>query len=252
MSDFLSPTAWALVFLLLSALVLIVLTILHRRREENPHLRQIPAFKDLQDELGRAAESGRPLHIALGSGGLSSENSISSLAGLQVLEGLVDAAVSYDVAPIITVGDATLLPLAQDVLRRAYERRQIAEFYDASQVRFVAPSSLAYSAGAIPVGAPEDATANILAGAFGSEVSLIADMSDRRSKPKMAAVDTAQATGALYAAVDRLAVGEELYAAGAQITEKKEYITSLISEDILRFILALAILGTAVLALIGS
>ncbi len=251
MNDILSPTAWALFFLLLSALVMIALTILHRRREA-PETRDIPAFKDLQEQLGRAAESGRPLHIALGNGALGSEDTVSSLAGLHVLEGLIDAAIAYDVAPVITVGDPTLLPLAQDVVRRAYERSQIPEFYDASLVRFVAPSSLAYSAGAIPVGAPERVTADVVVGTFGAEASLIADTSDWRNRPKTAAVDAVQAIGALYPATDHLAVGEELYASGAQLTEKKRFVTSLITEDILRFVLALAILGTAALALIGS
>jgi hypothetical protein len=251
MSDVLSPTAWALFFLLLSALVLIALTILHRRREV-PQARDIPALKDLQEQLGRAAESGRPLHIALGNGALGSEDTVSSLAGLQVLKGLIDAAISYDVAPVVTVGDPTLLPLAQDVLRRAYERSQIPEFYDASQVRFVAPSSLAYSAGAIPVGAPERVTADVVVGTFGAEASLTADTSDWGDRPTTAAVDATQAIGALYPATDRLAVGEELYAAGTQLTKKKKYVTSLITEDILRFVLALVILGAAALALMGS
>ncbi len=252
MNDLLDPTAWAVVFLLLSALVLAVLTILYRRRETGPGVREIAAFKDLQDELGRAAERGQPLHIALGNGALGSGNTVSSLAGLQVLEGLIDAAISYDVAPIITLGDPTLLPLAQDVMRRAYERNQIPESYDSSQVRFLGPSSLAYAAGAIPVGAPEDVTANLAVGTFGPEVSLLADMSDQHRRPKMAAVDVPQAIGALYPMTDRLAVGEELYAAGAQVTDEKKYTTSLIGEDILRFMLVLVILGTAVLALIAS
>jgi len=249
MTDFLDPTVWALFFLLLGALVLIALTILHRRRAK-PRIREIPAFKDLLEELGRAAESGKPFHIALGSGELGSTNTVSSLAALQVLEGVVDAAVSYDVAPVITVGDPTLLLLAQDVLRRAYERSQIPEFYDANRVRFVAPSSLAYSAGAVPIGAPEDVTASVMAGTFGSEVSLIADISGRHDRPRIAAVDTAQAVGALYPATDRLAMGEELYAAGTQVTKREKYVTSLVTEDILRFVLTLVILGTAVLALI--
>lgn len=252
MNDWLDPTVWALVYLLLSLLVLVVVTILYRRREAGPQIREIAAFKDLQEKLGRAAERGKPLHIALGNGALGGGNTVSSLAGLQVLEGLIDAAVSYDVTPIVTVGDPTLLPLAQDVMRRAYERNQIPESYDSSQVRFLGPSSLAYAAGAIPVGAPEDVTANVVVGTFGSEVSLVADMSDKRGKPTAAAVDAAQAIGALYPATDRLAVGEELYAAGAQVTDRKKYRTSLVAEDILRFMLVLTILITAVLALVGS
>lgn len=251
MSDFLKPTTGAVAFLLLSALVLFGITVLRRRREIPVRTREIAPFHDLWDELGRAAESGRPLHIALGSGGLGTTDAISSLAGLQVLEGLVDAAVSYHAAPIITVGDPTLVPLAQDVLRRAYRRRQIPDQYKPSQVRLVAPSPVAYGAGAFPVGVPENVTASLLVGAFGTEASFIAEASDRRGAPKIAAVDTAQAIGAMYPATDRLAAGEELYAASAQLTERTEYLNGLIAEDVLRGLLILIIVGLAVLALIG-
>ena len=250
MNDFLNPTVWAVLSLLVSTIVLIGVAFLRRRSEPEIRLREIPALSNLRDELGQAAETGKPLHIALGNGRIGSVDTLSSLAGLQVLEGLVDAAIAYDVAPIITVGDPTLLPLAQDVLRRAYERSQIPEFYDPGQVRFVAPSPLAYAAGAVPLGAPEEVTVNATVGAFEAEVSLIADAGERRGATNVGAVDVPQAIGALYPATDRLAVGEELYAAGAQITQKDKYTTSLITEDILRVLVVVAILGAAILALI--
>jgi hypothetical protein len=102
------------------------------------------------------------------------------------------------------------------------------------------------------VGAAEDTTATIAAGAYGSEVSLIADSSLRRRVHQWAATDSAEAIGALYPATERLAVGEELYAIGAQVTEKDKYTTSLVAEDILRVIIALAILAAAVSAFIVS
>lgn len=252
MTHLVNPTNGAIFLLLFGALSLIGLTMLHRRRETPLHTREVTGLQGLEREIQRAAESASPVHIALGSGGLSSGDTITSLAGLQALEGLVDAAVAYEVPPIVTVGHPTLLPLAQDVLRRAYERRGATELYDPDQVRFVAPSPLAYSAGANTVGAPENTTASIAAGAYGSDVSLLADSSERRHMAQWAAADSAEAMGALYPATDRLAVGEELYAIGAQVTGKDKYITSLITEDILRFLVVAAILGAAVLALVTS
>jgi len=252
MNDLFEPTNGAIFFLLLGALLLVALTILYRRKEARPQVRELVGLRGLKGEIERAAESGRPIHVALGNGALSSGDTITSLAGLQVLEGLVDATVAYNVAPVVTVGDPTLLPLAQDALRRAYRRRQALELYDPSQVRFVAPSPLAYAAGANPVGAAEDTVATVAAGAYGFEVSLIAHSSDRRRVHQWAAADSAGAIGALYPATERLAVGEELYAVGAQVTEKDKYTTSLIVEDILRFVLVLAILGAAVWAFITS
>jgi hypothetical protein len=174
------------------------------------------------------------------------------LAGLQVVQALADAAVSCNAPPIVTVGDPTLLPLAQDILRRAYERNGLAALYDPGRARFVAPSRVAYAAGAAHVVATENITANTMYGAFGAEVSLITDAGVRRDLPQLAAAAAPRALGALYPAIDRLAVGEELFAAGAQMTEERRYPVGLAAQDVLRVILVLIILGAAGLAFLSG
>jgi hypothetical protein len=242
----------AILLLVLSGLILVVLLILRGRKGPRPAIRPLPAFQDLWDEAGHAAESGGAIHIALGSGGLGGEDAATSLAGLQVIEALADATVCYSAPPIITVGDPTLLPLAQDILRRAYERNGLADLYDPGTVRFVAPSPVAYAAGAANVVATEHVTTSMIGGAFGAEVSLITDAGARRGLPQLAAAADPRALGALYPTTDRLAVGEELYAAGAQMTGERRYLVSLVAQDILRVILVLVILGAAGLAFLGS
>ena len=242
----------AILLLTISALVLVALLILRGRKGPRPTLRPLPAFQDLKAQVGRAAERGGTIHVALGSGGLYEGDVTSSLAGLQVVDALAGDAIPYGVRPIITVGDPTLLPLAQDTLRRAYERRGLAQRYDPGQVRFVAPSPVAYAAGAANVVAAEGVTTNVLAGAFGAEVSLIADAGARSDLPQLAAAATPGAIGALYPTTARLAVGEELYAAGAYTIGERRYLVSLVAQDILRVILVLAILGAAVLAFVGG
>ena len=169
-----------IILLFTSLLVLLVMLILRGRKGPSPLVRPLSAFQDLRSEIGFAAESGSAVHIALGSGRLYGEDTITSLAGLRAVESLIDTAVSYNAPPIITVGDPTLLPLAQDILRRAYERNGIPEAYNPNYVRFVAPSPVAYAAGTAHTVATENVTTNVMTGAFGSEVSLIADAGARR------------------------------------------------------------------------
>ena len=209
-------------------------------------IRSLPVFRELRGAIGYAAESGGMIHIALGRGGLAGENAVTSLAGLEAVDALADTAVLYNAPPIITVGDPTLLPLAQDVLRQAYERHGLVKRYDPSQVRFVAPSPVAYAAGAAHVVAAEDVTANVAIGAFGAEVSLIADASAQRDLPLLAAAADPEAIGALYPATDRLAVGEELYAGGAQMTDKRRYAIGLQAQDWIRLLLVLVIVLWAI------
>ena len=241
----------AIFLLFLSLLVLVGMLVLRGRRGPAPAVRPLAAFQDLEAETGYAAESGGAVHVALGSGEIYGEDALASLAALQVVGSLAELGISYSAPPLVTVGDPTLLPLAQDALRRAYERSGASEMYDPNCVRFVAPTPVAYAAAAAHVVALGGVTASIMAGSFGPEVSLIADAGARRDISQLGAVAAAGAAGALYPATERLAVGEELYAAGAQMTEQRRYSISLAVQDILRVVVALAIFGSAVMALLG-
>lgn len=240
----------AIVLLLLSGLVLMMLLILRGRKGAAPSVRPLPAFQHMPREMEYAAESGTAVHIALGSGSLYENDALLSMAGVDVVTSLADAAVAFSAPPVITVGDPTLLPLAQDVLRRAYERHNRIEAYNPANVRFIAPTPLAYAAGAAQNAVIEGASANFIAGAFDSEVALIADAGVRRGLPQLSAVTTPAAVGALYSTVDHLAVGEELFAAPAQITGQRRYLLSLVAQDVMRLLIVLAILGSALFSLL--
>ncbi|NLE43394.1 MAG: hypothetical protein GX620_01630 [Chloroflexi bacterium] len=228
--------------LVFSAVVLVVLLILRGRGRRAVEIRPLSAFRDLQADMGEAAESGDTIHIALGTGGIDGPEAVISLAGFEVLEAVAGDLVSYYTPPVVTVGDPTLLFLAQDVMRRAYERRGLADLYDPTRVRFVAPTPLAYAAGTSQIVATDDLTASVLVGAFGSEVSLIADAGRRQRLPHMAAMATADAVGALYPVVADMAIGEEMFSAGAQVTGRNRSLAGLAAQDVVRVVLVAAIL----------
>jgi hypothetical protein len=230
-----------LIFLAIAGAGLVFLTIRARRGRE-PDIRPLPAFDQLSPELGKAAEAGVPIHIGLGTGGIGGDQTLTSLAGLEVLEGIADAAVAYGVPPVVTVGDPTLLPLAQDVLRRAYIRAGIPNQYKPAAVRFIAPSLSAYALGVRHIVHQGKVRANVLAGAFQEEVALISQGAEQEGLAQMAAADHLRAVGALYPADTLLAAGEELYAGGARLKGLPKYIASLRLQDWLRFLLILVIL----------
>jgi len=244
-------TVAAVLWVGFSTLVLIALLILRGRKTARPiETRQLPAFRDLRRVVGEAAEKGGTISIALGSGGLEGEDAAISLAGFQLLEALAADLASYHTPPIITVGDPTLLALAQDVVQRAYERRGLADQYDPNTVRYVAPSAVGYAAGTAEMFQLERTAASVVIGAFGAEVVLIADGASRHHIPQMAAAASPQAVGALYPATDHLAIGEEIFAAGAQISHLRRSLASLAAEDVLRVAVVVAILVSSFLALI--
>ena len=249
---FAQPYLLALAFLLGSVLLLVGLLIFWGRGKHRARFRPLPAFSKLEDHLKRAAEAGKSIHIALGNGGVYQRDGILSLAGLQALDAVVDAAVAYQAPPIITVGDPTLLPIAQDILRRAYERRKLADQYDPSRVRFVAPDPIAYAGGAGYNVTSEDVIANVAIGSYGAEIALIADAGTGAGVPQLAGAADPSAIAGLYPSTDQVAMGEEMFAAGAQISGDRKYLASLIAQDVLRILLVVLILLVTGIAVLGS
>jgi len=230
-------------------IVLMGLRILRGKKGPDPMVRPLPVFQELKTEVGYAAESGGGLHIALGNGSLYGQSAITSVAALQLFSSLSDTMVAYDAPPIVTVGDPTLLPLAQDILRRTYERVGQAKLFDPRQVWFVAPSPVAYAAGAAQVSALEPISAEMVIGDFSAEVGFIGQSSMRHGISSLAAVAAPAAIGALYPATSRLAMGEEMFAGSAQVTGERRHVLALLAQDVLRLILILAILTSALLAM---
>ncbi len=89
-----------------------------RYRERLPEARRFPVFRPLSHEVGKAAEEGALIHIALGNGAVTGENAMVSVAALEGLTALCDLSAAYDTPPIITTGDPTLYVLADDWMRR--------------------------------------------------------------------------------------------------------------------------------------
>lgn len=236
--------AWTL---LLLALLSLLVSGIRSRRGRLPGNRPIPAFDLLSTELGKSAESGAPLLFALGSGGIGGERTLTSVAALETLEGLTDAAVAYGTPPVVAVGDPTLMVLAEDALRRAWERRGTPERYNPTQVRFVGIHPPVYAAGVADLLSHERVHGNVLIGSFDEEAAFVAHAAEGRRRFQSAAVDRPAAVGALWGADAALAMGEELYAGPARVAGAPRFLNSLRAQDFLR----LVVLGFLLLAVLG-
>ncbi|MBN1873327.1 MAG: hypothetical protein JXA33_03785, partial [Anaerolineae bacterium] len=59
-----------------------------RYRNQSPSTRSVPVFHSLTDEVGRVAEEGASVHVALGNGSLIGDDAMTSVAALQGLSAL--------------------------------------------------------------------------------------------------------------------------------------------------------------------
>lgn len=235
--------------LILLLLVLLILPILlfhtsRVRAGKAGTLRTLPGMEKLPGLVGRSAETGQPLHVSVGVGGVGGAVTAETWAGLALLAQMAEEAAACDTPLIVTVADATVLPVAQDILRRAYARHGNPEGYDPTQVRFVAPIPTAYAAGVMGLLERESLTANIMLGAFGEEYLLMGETGARQGVHQVVGAADPQTLPFVYASADEMLMGEEMFATGAYTTRSPVQIGSLLTEDWARW----AVIGVIVIA----
>lgn len=239
----------ALIVVAVAAVLLLGLTFLRRRSPAV--LRQIPAYEKLNRAVGLAVEKGTRLHFSLGRGDFFAMRGSSAFAGLAMLRRLTERTSVSDRPPLVTSGDPAIALLSQDTLQAGYQAAGADEQYRPMTGRLTGLTPFAYAAGAISVVRDENVSANVLIGDFGVEAALLAEAADRDNTTLIAASDSLAAQSILYASAQEPLLGEELYASGAYVGAGVSHEASVQVQDVLRWLVILAILAGAALKLAG-
>ncbi|MEJ2747356.1 MAG: hypothetical protein P8183_05520 [Anaerolineae bacterium] len=244
-------------FIVSAIIVIVILLIIFTRRQVNgrePELRPLAACDSLDNQVGRAIESGRQLHVSLGQASLIGAANPTSIAALHVLDHLAKDGCASGTPPLTTVGDGTLLPIAQDSLRHYYQAAGRIDDYKPGMTQFIAADTepYAYAAGLAAVLQQEQTSSNLLFGRYGPELAIPAAVATRQGMTQVIGTDDPSALAVATAVTDNVLVGEELFAAGAYLEHKPSQIASLQVQDILRWIVILTILGLALSRFVGG
>jgi len=213
-------------------------------------LRPIAGMEGLPELVGRSAETGQALHVSVGVAGVGGSMTADTWAGLTVLTQLADEAAACDTPLIVTVADATVLPIAQDIVRRAFIRNGNPEGYDPTQVQFVAPNAMAYASGVAGILDRESLTANVMIGQFGAEYLLMGETGARRGIRQVVGTADPATLPFVHALADETLTGEEIFASGAYTTRRPIQVGSLLAEDWLRWLVAVGILFATALKIL--
>lgn len=241
---------WVAVGVLGLAVVLFIV-FLFIRRKTPAVFRRIEAFERLNRAVGIAVENGTRLHLSLGRGNLFSARGGSALAGLALLRRLSERTSVSDRPPIATSGDPTLAILSQDTMLSGYRAAGAEEQYRFSAGRLTGLAPFSYAAGTMPIARDEGVSASVVMGDLGAEAALMAEAADRENNSLVAASDNLSAQAVFYASAQEPLIGEELFAGGAYTGAGPSHEASLNTQDILRWLIIVAILAGSVLKLGG-
>lgn len=234
---------------ILAAIVLALFALLTHRYPLS--FRSIRAFIRISRAARLVVEDGTRLHFSLGSGNLLSQAGASALSGLALLRRLGEFSSLSDRPSLATSGSGLLNLLAQDTLRSAQAAVAVDQNFDMSNARMTGITPFSYVAGVMPMIRDENISSNVIIGNFGSEIGLLIDAAERQNATVIAASESLTAQAVLFASSPETLIGEELFAAGAYLKADALHSASLLVQDVLRWLIILALLVGAGLKLVG-
>lgn len=233
--------------LILAFLAFFLLALLRLWRGYQPGLRPIPAWDLLSKAIAHAAETGRPLHVSPGTAGLGDNLTAETVAGLTVLETVAGRCATSGAPMLVSTASPLVLPIAQGMLRQAWEAAGYPQEYRPEQVRFIAQDRNAYAIGAADLVSHEGVNTSVLLGHFAEEYLLLGEPSARARVEQVAGTGQAYTLPFMITTANEVVLGEEIFAAGAYLTDRIAHIASLVAQDNMRLVVIIIILAGVLL-----
>jgi hypothetical protein len=230
-------------------LLFIVLSIILRKRRMNV-FRPIPAFRILNQMMGRSVEQSQSLHLTLGSGSLIGSHSTIGFIGLSSLENLSRVSLISDRPAVCTTGDGGLDLISKDVLNQTYRQAIKLGISQRAQARFTGATPGAYVTGTLTALLDDSFSGTVLIGNFNNLAVLLTGL-PFHDHTAFAVTDNLDTQAALFACSEESLLGEDAYVAGAYTAPNPSRSASLVTQDVLRWLVVVLSMVIIIFKLTG-
>lgn len=208
-------------------------------------LRRIAGLEALEEAVGRATEMGKPVHFTPGLGDIIGNNAAETFAAMEILTYVADLSARYSADLVVTIRQPNVFPLAQESVKQSFLSAGRPEMYQEDTVRFISNNQDAYTSGVVGILHREHAAANIMAGLFMGESLLLAEAGAQIGAMQVAITASTTQLPFFVAACDYTIIGEELFAAGAYVSQDKIKLGGIAVQDYFKLaVMAVIVLGT--------
>jgi len=210
-----------------------------------PKIRVITALTAMEEAVGRAAEMGGKLMFVNGTGGLTTVSGPETLAGLSVLQYLSGECAERGVEIIAPFVMPEVLPVAVEAMRSGYIRAGQTESFKEENIRYVSSSQWGLATACMGIIGRENAVSNILVGAFAGECLAIISAGAEAGVFQIGGCGRNTTQMPWFVSMcDYSLIGEEVYAAGAYLSNNPTQLGSLAGQDMGKILtVSLIILG---------
>ncbi len=218
-----------------------------------PKVRRIPGIDAIDESIGRAVEMGRPVFCSHGIATLrDSTAGPQTIAGLSVLNYVAKRCVAVGARIVVPVRQPEVWPIAADIVETEYKLAGKGEEFNAECVQFLSSDQFGFASNYIGLMMREKPGANIMVGAYWAESLQLSETGSRIGS--MQITGTAQTSQIPFFLVtsDYCLIGEEIFSAGAYLTNDAMLIASLAGQDVGRIFAVLLGLVGALVFTMGS
>lgn len=231
------------VLLVLFCGIVVYLTLLSTRGKSFKLRKTLTALQAIPEAVGRAVELGRPVHYTPGG------NPITGVRGTHIQMGLV---ISGHVARwcarlgarlIVSIARSESLPIAYEIYKEAFIAEGRPEVVP--DIRYYSGGDAPFGAGCIGTMTSEHIAVNMIIGGSGSDFPMVAEGAFRVGAFQIGGNANAFMIPLVVAACEYTLIGEELFAAGAMLSEDSVQLAGIVANDISKLIIvAIIFLGT--------
>ena len=237
-----------LVFLL--ALAILLYYFMDKAAKGKPEtIRRLPAFDAMEEAVGRAVEQGRPV---LTTYSFRDQFDAPTMVGLETVRYTSKLTTQKGGDMLVGAGAARTLPVAMENYRLGCLEGEVPELYNGANVHFFTKQQWAYASGVMGLMQREQPGACIFIGPFLVE-GIHLGINSRRINTMAIGGNTSYSMGAfMFVTMDYVLLGEEMFAAGAYMTEDPVNISGIAAEDVMKWVICGILVVGTLFKLVGS
>lgn len=220
--------------------------------------RPLAALDTLRAAIGRAAETGRAVHLSPGASVLGAGSGVRSastelVAGLLMAERAASQAALNGAPILISSGDVAAHLALRGGVRQAFHEAGQAQDFKPAQVQLLAHhDEMAYATGVITLYGREPLEASAMLGGFGQEFLLVGEDGAQRGLPQITGTTSTTGLPLMLLTTPATLIGEEIYASEAYLAPSGPAQARLLTQDVLRTAVIMLLIGGLLYSLIHS
>jgi len=209
-----------------------------------PKVRRIAGLDAIEEAVGRATETNKAVYITPGSGGLSDDSAIQTLAGLAIMEHTVKICARYKAPFWVSMRQAQVFPLADEMVRSALASEAAMDLYKTDTVEYLSEEQFAFAMGTLGRMQRQGVAAAVLVGFFQAESLLLAEGAAQQGAITIGGCSREVQIPFFVVACDYTLIGEELMVGGAYLSKNAVQLGGLWGQDGMKIVgIAFVVLG---------